>query len=38
MGANMLAYGIVSAVAARDLHGVGQKVEGSHVMASMWLE
>ena len=37
MGGNMLAYGIVSALAARELHGVGQKVECSHLMASMWL-
>ena len=38
MGGNMLAYGIVSALAARELQGVGQKVECSHMMASMWLE
>ena len=38
MGANVLAYGIVSAIAARELHGVGQKVECSHIMASMWMQ
>lgn len=38
MGASMLAYGIVTAVAARELHGVGQRVEVSHLMAAMWLE
>ena len=38
MGAGMLAYGIVSAVAGRELQGGrGQKVEVSHLMANMWL-
>ena len=38
MGASMLAYGVVSAVVARERHGVGQLVEASHLQASMWLE
>lgn len=38
MGACMLAYGIGAAVAARERHGVGQKVEVSHLMACMWLQ
>ena len=38
MGASMLAYGVVAAVAARERHGMGQLVEASHLQASMWLE
>ncbi len=38
MGANMLAYGLVAALASRDRTGVGEKVEVSHMMASIWLE
>lgn len=38
MGATMLSYGIICALAARELHGIGQKIECSHLMASMWLE
>ncbi len=38
MGASMLAYGVVAAVAARERYGVGQQVEVSHLQASMWLE
>lgn len=38
MGATCLAYGILAAVAARELQGgLGQKVEVSHIMANMWL-
>ena len=37
MGANMLAYGVVAALAARDRTGVGEKVEVSHMMGSIWL-
>ena len=38
MAANMLAYGVVTALGARDRTGVGQKVEVSHMMASIWLQ
>lgn len=38
MGASMLAYGVVAAVAARERFGHGQLVEASHLQASMWLE
>ena len=38
MGASMLAYGVVAAVAARERYGRGQLVEASHLQASMWLE
>ena len=38
MGANMLAYGVVTALAARERTGVGQQVEISHIMASIWLQ
>ena len=37
MGATCVAYGVLAALAARELHGVGQKVEISHIMANMWL-
>ena len=37
MGANMLAYGVVAALAARDRTGIGEKVEVSHMMGSIWL-
>ena len=38
MGATMLSYDVICALAARELHGIGQKIECSHLMASMWLE
>ena len=38
MGANMLAYGVVTAIAARERTGIGQQVEISHIMASIWLQ
>ena len=38
MGAHMVAYGVVSALAARTRTGLGQRVEISHLMASLWLE
>ena len=38
MGATVLAYGIVNAVAARERYGIGQRVESSHILASMWLQ
>ena len=38
MGAGMLAYGMLAALAARELQGgKGQRVEVSHIMANMWL-
>ncbi len=38
MGATCLAYGITAAIAARELNGGrGQRVEVSHIMATMWL-
>ncbi len=38
MGASMLAHGILAAVVARERYGIGQRVEVSHLQASMWLE
>lgn len=38
VGASILAYGIVSAVAARERFGIGQRVDASHLQASMWLQ
>ena len=38
MGATCLAYGVLAAIAARERNGgVGQRVEVSHIMATMWL-
>ena len=38
MGATCLAYGVLAAIAARELNGgLGQRVEVSHIMATMWL-
>lgn len=38
MGATCLAYGILAALAARERNGGrGQRVEVSHIMATMWL-
>ncbi|MEE3331830.1 MAG: CoA transferase [Myxococcota bacterium] len=38
MGAVVLAYGILAALVARDRHGIGQKVEGSHLGSMSWLQ
>jgi crotonobetainyl-CoA:carnitine CoA-transferase CaiB-like acyl-CoA transferase len=38
MGAIMLAYGVLAAVAARYRHGVGQQVETSLLGSMMWLQ
>lgn len=38
MGAVMLAFGVLAALAARELQGVGQKVDSSHLSSVMWLE
>ena len=38
MGAVMLAYGILAALVARERHGVGQKVDASHLGSMMWLQ
>ena len=37
-GGATLAYGILAALAAREQHGVGQRVEVSHIMATLWLQ
>ena len=38
MGATCLAYGVLAAIAARERNGnQGQRVEVSHIMATMWL-
>ena len=37
-GGVTLAYGVLAGLAARDRHGVGQRVEVSHIMATMWLQ
>lgn len=39
MGATCLAYGVLAAIAGRELNGgKGQRVEVSHIMATMWLQ
>ncbi len=39
MGATCLAYGVLAAIAGRELNGgKGQRVEISHIMATMWLQ
>ena len=38
MGAVMLAYGVLAALIAREKHGVGQKVDGSHLGSMAWLQ
>ncbi len=37
IGAIMGAFGIVSALLARERYGIGQKIETSHLAATMWL-
>jgi formyl-CoA transferase len=34
----MLGYGVVAALTARGRHGVGQKVDVSHLSSAMWLQ
>ena len=38
MGAIMLAYGVVTAVLARERFGVGQEVDASHLGSMIWLQ
>ncbi len=39
MGATCLAYGVLAAIAGRELNGgKGQRIEVSHIMATMWLQ
>ena len=38
MGAVMLSYGVLAALLARDRHGMGQKVEASHLGSMMMLQ
>ena len=38
IGAIMLAYGIMTAVVARERFGVGQRVDASHIASMMWLQ
>ncbi len=38
IGAIMLAYGVVAALVERERHGLGQKVDVSHLAATMWLQ
>jgi len=38
MGAVMLAYGVLAALIARNTHGIGQKVDGSHLGSMAWLQ
>jgi len=39
MGATCLAYGVLAAIAGRELNGgKGQRIEISHIMATMWLQ
>jgi len=38
MGGIMLCLGVLSALVCRNQHGVGQKVEASHLSANMWLQ
>ena len=38
IGAIMLCTGVLAALVARNQRGVGQKVDGSHLSANMWLQ
>jgi len=38
MGAIMLCLGVVSGLVARNLQGIGQKVDTSHLSSNMWLQ
>jgi crotonobetainyl-CoA:carnitine CoA-transferase CaiB-like acyl-CoA transferase len=38
IGGITLSWGILAALMARSIHGVGQKVEASHLSSSMWLQ
>ena len=37
-GASLLAYGVLAALWAREQKGIGQRVEISHIQASMWIQ
>ena len=38
IGGITLSWGILAALVARSIHGIGQKVEASHLSSSMWLQ
>ncbi len=38
MGGIMLSWGILAALVARSIHGVGQRVDASHLGSSIWLQ
>ena len=38
IGGITLAWGILAALVARNIHGVGQRVDISHLSSSMWLQ
>lgn len=38
IGGITLAWGILAALVARNIHGVGQRVDVSHLSSSMWLQ
>ena len=38
MGAIMLCQGVLAALVARHVQGVGQKIDASHLSANMWLQ
>ncbi|MAF53360.1 MAG: carnitine dehydratase [Chloroflexi bacterium] len=38
MGAIMLCQGVLAALVARHIQGIGQKVDASHLSANMWLQ
>ena len=38
MGAIMLCQGVLAALVARQIQGVGQKVDASHLSSNMWLQ
>lgn len=38
MGAVMLSYAVLVGLAARNLHGMGQKIDSSHIASVTWLQ
>jgi crotonobetainyl-CoA:carnitine CoA-transferase CaiB-like acyl-CoA transferase len=38
MGGIMMAFGVIAALCGRELHGVGQKVDVSHLGSVVWLQ
>ena len=38
IGGITLAFGVMAALVARSIHGIGQKVDVSHLSSSMWLQ